>query len=89
MIQAAQQCSIQETEQHQGVGLNTTPLSVDDRRAIYDFVVEVHQLVTGILQLLYNFQRLQGKSLVKRRMTYIEMILILNVSHSILWIVLF
>ena len=61
MIQAAQQCSIQEAEQHQGMGLNTTPLSVDDRRAIYDFVVEVHQLVTGILQLLYNFSKAAGK----------------------------
>lgn len=39
------------------------------------------------LQEFYNcyiiFQRLQGKGLMKRRMTYIEMILILNVSHSI------
>ena len=42
MIQAAQQPSVQEEEQSQGVGLNSTPLSVDDRRALYDFVIEVH-----------------------------------------------
>ena len=41
MIQAARQPSVQE-EQPQGVGLHNTPLSVDDRRALYDFVIEVH-----------------------------------------------
>lgn len=43
MIQAAQQAIVQEDEQQsQGVGLNAASLSVDDRRALYDFVVEVH-----------------------------------------------
>jgi len=42
MIQAAWQAAMQEEEQPQGVGLSTTLLSVDDRRALYDFVVEVH-----------------------------------------------
>ena len=43
MIQAAQQPSVQEEEeQPQGAGFHNTPLSVDDRRALYDFVIEVH-----------------------------------------------
>lgn len=40
MIQATRQPSVQE--EPQGVGLHNTPLSVDDRRALYDFVIEVH-----------------------------------------------
>ena len=51
MIQAAQQPDIQE-EQPQGVGLNSTPLSVDDRRTLYDFVIEVYWQYTQFLQLL-------------------------------------
>ena len=41
MIEAAQQPAMPEEEPSKGAGLNSNPLSVDDRRALYDFVVEV------------------------------------------------
>ena len=41
MIEAARQPAMREEEPSLGAGLYSNPLSVDDRRALYDFVVEV------------------------------------------------
>jgi len=44
MIEAARQPAMQKEEPSKGAGLNSNPLSVDDRRALYDFVVEVLEM---------------------------------------------